>query len=241
MPFWQRIFIALAVVAAATLLAKLIDVRLARRELAPELATRYRVLRRTVMASVIAVGVISALFTIPQVQAVAGGVLASSAVVGLAVGFAARSTLANAVAGILIALAQPLRIGDRVSVGGADGVVEEIGLTYTRIRTDENVRLSVPNEKLASDTIRNSTIVSPEKRAHITVKVPLATDLPAVMTVIREAAGGSREPEVFVSALDDSATISILAWASDEAAASELEHDLRLRVHGRLRTNGIYA
>ena len=241
MQFWERAVIALAVIAFATLVAKLIDLRLARRELAPELATRYRVLRRTVMASVIAVGVVSALLTIPQVRAVAGGVLASSAVVGLVVGFAARSTLANAVAGILIALAQPLRIGDRVGVGDAEGVVEEIGLSYTRIRTEDNVRLAIPNEKLASDTIRNSTIASPEKRAHVTVKVPLATDLPAAVALVREVAAGERDPAVFVSALDDAATISIVAWAPDEAAASQLEHDLRLRVHGRLRAGGIYA
>ena len=109
---------------------------------------------------------------IPQVRAVAGGLLASSAVLGLVIGFAAQRTLGNFVAGLLIAFTQPLRLGDRVEVGGDEGVVEEIGLTYTFIRTDDNDRLVIPNEKLASDTIRNSTIRSAAKFAEVTVQVP---------------------------------------------------------------------
>ena len=80
---------------------------------------------------------LSALLTIPAFATVAGGLLASSAVVALIIGFAAQSTLSNFVAGILIAIAQPLRIGDQVEVGGESGTVEEIGLTYTFIRLDE--------------------------------------------------------------------------------------------------------
>ena len=86
--------------------------------------------------------------------------LASSAVIGLVIGFASQRTIGNVVAGILIAITQPLRLGDEVEVEGVKGVVEEIGLTYTWIRTRDNDRLVVPNEKLASDTIRNSTIRS---------------------------------------------------------------------------------
>ena len=128
---------------------------------------------------IVFVGVLSALLVIPQVRAVAGGILASSAVIGLVVGFAAQRTIGNFVAGLLIAFTQPLRLGDYVEIAGVEGVVEEIGLTYTFIRTDDNDRLVIPNEKLASDTIRNSTIRSREKLAEVTVQVPLDTDLEA--------------------------------------------------------------
>src|ERR687898_569268 len=94
---------------------------------------------------------------------------------------AAQRPLANFVAGLVIAFTQPLRIGDRVTIDDVDGTVEEIGLNYTFIRTDSNARLVIPNEKLASDTIRNSTIVSPEKLAEVTLKVPLDRDLNAVV------------------------------------------------------------
>ena len=97
---------------ATLVLAKLVDKALSRRELAPEVATRYRTVRRVVMTTIVFVGVLSALLVIPQVRAIAGGILASSAVIGLVIGFAAQRTIGNAVAGILIAFSQPLRLGD---------------------------------------------------------------------------------------------------------------------------------
>ncbi len=83
----------------------------------------------------------------------------------------------------MIALTQPLRLGDWVEIDGVGGTVEEITLIYTFIRTDDNARLVIPNEKLASDTIRNSTIRSPAKYAQVTVQVPPATDLGSLLAV----------------------------------------------------------
>ena len=112
--FWQRVVIAAIVIVAVSLLAKLIDWRISRRHLPPEAVTRYRVLRRTLFAVIVFVGVMSALLVIPQVRAIAGGVLASSALIGLVIGFASQRTIGNVVAGILIAISQPLRLGDEV-------------------------------------------------------------------------------------------------------------------------------
>src|SRR3954463_12448831 len=156
--FWQRVLIAFGVIVAAMLVAKIVDWRISRRNLTPEMMTRYRVLRRTLFAAIIFLGVLSALLVIPQIRTVAGGVLASSAVLALVIGFASQRTIGNVVAGVLIAVSQPLRLGDEGEGEGARGVVEEIGLTYTWIRTHENDRLVVPNERLASEPIRNSTI-----------------------------------------------------------------------------------
>src|SRR5438270_2458934 len=139
MPLWHRLVVVGAVLLVTGIVARLVDARIARRDLDPVQKTRYRVLRRTVATSVVFVGLLSALLVILQVRAVAGGLLASSAVIGLVIGFASQRTIGNFVAGILIAFTQPLRLGDRVEVGGEGGVVEEIGLTYTS---------SVPTTKL---------------------------------------------------------------------------------------------
>src|SRR3954451_25011685 len=174
MPFWHRLVIAAAVFLAVTVVARIIDWRLSKRQLAPEAATRYKVLRRSITTTILVVGFFSALLVIPQVRAIAGGLLASSAVLGVIIGFASQRTLGNFVAGLLIAISQPVRLGDRVTYSGEDGVIEEIGLTYTFIRMDDRARLVVPNEKLASDTIRNATIRGRETFAEITVQVPLS-------------------------------------------------------------------
>jgi small-conductance mechanosensitive channel len=234
---WERAIVVTVAIALTAIAARLADRAIARRQLAPEAATRYRVIRQTVVSVIVIVGVLSALLTIPAVRGIATGILASSAVAALIIGFAAQRTLANMVAGVLIALSQPLRIGDRVEVAGGQGVVEEIDLTYTFIRQDDGTRFVIPNDKLASDTIRNFTIVRREKVAEVTVQVPLSTELGPVLDGLRVSTGG----EAYISALDGEATIVVRVPAGDAEDAKRIEQDLRLRVHERLRADGVLA
>jgi small-conductance mechanosensitive channel len=228
--FWQLFLIAAIMIVVASLVAKVVDWRISRRQLDPSSATRYRVLRQSIFTAIVFVGVMSALLVIPQIRALAGGVLASSAVVGLVIGFASQRTIGNVVAGILIAITQPLRLGDRVTVEGGEGIVEEIGLTYTWIRTPDNDRLVVPNEKLASESIRNSTIRNAASLAEVQIQVPASADLRAVVNSL-----ASDDVEVYVSDLADKATIVLrkrVPWDQDVERA---ESDLRLAVAERLR------
>jgi small-conductance mechanosensitive channel len=241
MPFWHRIVIAAVVFVLVSILARIVDWWLARKPLPPESETRYRVLRRSITVVILVIGLFSALLVIPQVRAIAGGLLASSAVLGIIVGLASQQVLGNFIAGLLIAMTQPVRIGDRVSYGGEDGVVEEIALTYTFIRMLDRRRLVVPNSKLASDTIVNASIRSRETFAEVTVPVPLTTDVEAAVDALRKDVADERDADVYVSALDGTATVIVRAAAPDELTAERLEHDLRLRAHRRLRELGVWA
>src|SRR5215218_11516323 len=240
MPLWHRMIVFGAVLLATLIVARIVDRRLGRRDLPAATVTRYRVLRRSVLTLIVFIGLLSGLLVIPQVRAVATGILASSAVIGIVVGFAAQRTIGNFIAGLLIAFSQPIRLGDYVETGGVTGIVEEIGLTYTFIRIEDNDRLVVPNEKIASDTIRNSSIRSRKKLAHVTVQVPLDTDLEAAGTLLREAAGDERA-EIVVTELADKATVRVSVWAPDEPSAERVEHELLLRSHARLREAGVFA
>jgi small-conductance mechanosensitive channel len=228
----------LGVMVVTIVVARLIDRRIARRDLPPEAITRYRILRRSITTTIIFIGLLSALLVIPQVRAVAGGLLASSAVLGIVVGFASQRTLGNFVAGLLIAFTQPLRLGDSVAVDSTEGVVEEIGLIYTFVRIENGDRLVIPNETLVSDTIRNSTIRSREKVAEISLQVPLGRDLGAVVDRLRALAD---DADAFVQDLSGNATVVVRAPAPDEAAAEKLERELRLRAYELLRAEGVYA
>ena len=235
---WTRLAIVVCVMVVTIVVARLIDRRIARRDLPPEAITRYRILRRSITTTIIFVGLLSALLVIPQVRAVAGGLLASSAVIGIVVGFASQRTLGNFVAGLLIAFTQPLRLGDSVAVDDTEGVVEEIGLIYTFVRIENGDRLVIPNETLVSDTIRNSTIRSREKVAEISLQVPLGRDLGAVVDRLRTLAD---DADAFVQDLSGDATVVVRAPAPDEAAAEKLERELRLRAYELLRAEGVYA
>jgi small conductance mechanosensitive channel len=153
------------------------------------------------------------------------------------VGFASQRTLGNFVAGILIAFTQPVRLGDDVEIEGTRGVVEEIGLIYTFVRTENDDRLVIPNEKLASDTICNSTIRSREKVAEVTVQVPLTSDLGAVLDRLQQAT----RADVFVGDLSERAIVVLRAPAADEGEAEQLERELRLQAHEGLRAEGVYT
>ncbi|HEY7398988.1 MAG TPA: mechanosensitive ion channel domain-containing protein [Gaiellaceae bacterium] len=235
--FWQHALIAAVVIVATWVVAKVVDHRIARRNLPADVMTRYRVIRRVLFVTIVFVGVMSALLVIPQVRAVAGAVLASSAVIGLVIGLASQRVIGNAVAGIMIAFTQPLRLGDEVEVQGARGVVEEIGLNYTWLRTRDDNRVVVPNEKLASETIRNSTIRSPGGFIEATAKLPLQADLRGVLQSL--SVDGTVARVVELGAND--VTISVRRRASGARPLGDAASDLRVEVAERLRSAGVYA
>ena len=195
---------ALATVAVAVFVATLIDRALRNRgrklatvvgggELTAGADTRLRLMRRIVFTGIIVLGVALALMQFAAVQRAAAGVLASSAVLGLVVGFAARQTLANAVAGVLLAITQPIRIGDLVTFEDDTGTVEDVRLTYTWLRGEDGRRIIVPNERLASSTIENWTIVDPRVDVEVDLWIPADADIERAITACEDASGGSVE------------------------------------------------
>jgi small-conductance mechanosensitive channel len=212
-------------------------------------ATRYRLLRRTSEALIVFMAVIIVLWSFDQTRAAAQTVLASSAVLGLVVGFAARSTLANFVAGVMIAINQPVRLGDRVSVGDAEGTVEDIGLAYTRLRTADNRRVLIPNEELANSRVTNMTIIDPVSLAQVRLTLPPAADPVRVRAILDEQAEavdgrllerpGPGAAVAEVSA--DGTTYTVGVWMPDAAQAAVAARALRERCLTRLHEEGMVA
>lgn len=102
--------------------------------------------------------VILALLALNQftdLERLATGILASTAVITLIVGFAAQNTIGNLVAGIQIGVAQPFRIGDSVSFEGSEGRVTDITLSYTYIDPGDGTSFVVPNQLLLEGVIHN--------------------------------------------------------------------------------------
>jgi len=247
--FWVKhrdLITAIATVAVAFLLAHLVDRAILRRgaritarmtgELSPVASTRLRLVRRLLYVTIVVIGVALALAQFAAVKRVATGVLASSAVLGLVVGFAARQTLANAVAGILLAITQPIRIGDLVTFEDATGTVEDIRLTYTYIRTDEGTRVVVPNERLAQNTVQNHTIADPRVRVEVSVWLTPDTDVVRALGVLRGEGG----VDVEVAEIEkDGVRVAIGMWAERAADARSLAAGLRASCLERLRTEGL--
>jgi small-conductance mechanosensitive channel len=146
-------------------------------DLNPAVDTRVRFLRRLITWGICLLGVLFALSQFGALNKLAAGLLASTAIVAAIVGFAARQTLANLIAGVMLTIAQPLRIGDQVTLLDQTGVVEDVRLNYTLLRTAEGRRLLIPNERLASEMIRNDTILDDRVRPEASVWLPPAADI----------------------------------------------------------------
>jgi small-conductance mechanosensitive channel len=157
------------------------------RQFSPVLDTRLRFLRRLVDTVIVLIGVSIALSQFAALDKLAGTVLASGAIAAAIVGFAARQTLANAVAGLLLAVTQPLRIGDVVTFEGETGTVEDVRLTYTWLRTGNDARLIIPNERLAAGVLRNDSIVSATVAVEVSLWIGHDDDETAAVASLREA------------------------------------------------------
>ncbi|WP_394243601.1 mechanosensitive ion channel family protein [Halopseudomonas laoshanensis] len=124
---------------------------------ARQIQTQTRLLVRTMSFFVLLFGVASMLTTFPAVRQVGTGLMASAGLAGLAVGFAAKPVLGNIIAGLQIAITQPIRIDDVVIVENEWGRVEEITGTYVVIRIWDDRRLVVPLQYFIEQPFQNWT------------------------------------------------------------------------------------
>jgi small-conductance mechanosensitive channel len=117
--------------------------------------TRLRILRRLALLAVFLIVAMLALSQFTELKRLATGVLASTAVIGLIVGFAAQHTIANMVAGVQIAVSQPFRIGDRISYEDRDGRITDITLSYTYVDPGDGSSVVIPNQLLVEGVVHN--------------------------------------------------------------------------------------
>jgi small-conductance mechanosensitive channel len=117
--------------------------------------TRLRFLRRLVLLVVFLVLVAIALSQFTELKRLATGILASTAVLAAIVGFAAQHTLGNMVAGVQLAISQPIKIGDRISFEEVNGRVTDITLSYTYVNPGDGTSVVIPNQMLVDGVIHN--------------------------------------------------------------------------------------
>jgi small-conductance mechanosensitive channel len=203
--------------------------------LSPVATTRLRLVRRLITAMIILFGVMLALSQFEGITRIATGILASSAVLGIVVGFAARQTLANAIAGVLLAITQPIRIGDLVTFEDQTGTVEDVRLTYTYLRSDDGRRIIIPNERLAQNTIENHTIIDPRVRVSVSVWLPRDADVIRALEVL-----GGEDIDVEVAEIDkDGVRLAVGTWARTYQERNKVAAGLRAGCLEQLRREGL--
>jgi small-conductance mechanosensitive channel len=117
--------------------------------------TRLRFLRRLLILIVFLVLVAIALSQFTELKRLATGILASTAVLAAIVGFAAQHTIANMVAGVQLAVSQPIKIGDRIRFEEEEGRVVDITLSYTYVDPGNGTAVVIPNQMLVEGIVHN--------------------------------------------------------------------------------------
>lgn len=174
-------------------------------------------LSNIVYVVVVAFAVIAAL---SQVGIQTASFIALVGAAGLAVGLALQGSLSNFAAGALIAIFRPFRVGDFVECAGTAGVVEEIQIFTTRMRTGDNKVIIVPNSAVLSGNIVNYS-TKPTRRVDLVACIGYGDDIDAAKALVRDVLAKDQrvlpdpEPVVVVGELaDSSVNLTVRAWVN---------------------------
>lgn len=171
------------------------------------------------------------------------GVLAGA--VGVGVGFGLQNIVSNFISGLIITLERPIKVGDRIEVGGIEGVVQEIGARRTTVITNDRMAILVPNQRFILDNVVNQVYGERAIRLRVPVQVPSSVDSALVRDLLREAARahpqvlGEPAPEALIISLGGPSTSYELAvWHEPrgprrQELASELAFLIGEKLHAR--------
>lgn len=187
--------------------------------------TRVRVVRRVVVVAVWVVAASVALMTFPRAWQVGVSLLASAGIAGLVAGLAARPVLANLIAGVQIAVTEPIRLGDAVTIDGQFGWVEEIAATYVVLLTRDRRRLIVPVTFFVERMFENWTRVADGVGASVVVTLPRGADLGRLRDMVGRA-------------LEASPSWDRGPWTLEVAAVRQTEVDVRIAAGAGAGTSG---
>jgi len=151
-----------------------------------------------------------------------GAALGAAGIVGIAVGFAAQTSLSNVISGFFLLGEKPFVLGDLIEVDGVTGLVDNIGMISASLRTLDNRSVRIPNETLVKSKVTNITR-NPIRRYDLEIGVAYNEDIDHVMRVLRETAEANEhcldEPGplvLFVGFGDSSITVLLGVWMARE-------------------------
>lgn len=207
--------------------------------------TRLTVFQRLFVGFLLLIVVWQVLTVFPATTKLANAVLASGAVLAAIAGLALSAPLANIGAGMMLGFSQPLRIGDRVTVDGVTGTVDQITLVHTVMVDDQNRRVHVPNGRLVSSIVVNRSIRDP--RRLLSAALPVAIGAPvdrarsALIAAIEDSDRlGAIDLDIRVGDIEERVVwLELSAYVAPEADVAELTAELRERGLSALSFEGL--
>ena len=173
--------------------------------------------------------------------------VASAGIAGAVVAFAAKDTMSNIFGGISILIDKPFKIGDYIMLDkGERGEVVTVGIRSTRIKTRDDILITIPNSIIANSKIINESAPVPKFRTRIPLSIAYGSDIDNVEKVLLEVASGNDnismepEPRVRFRAFGDSAlNFELLCWTKEPALRGRTIHELNSEIYKRFGKEGI--
>jgi small conductance mechanosensitive channel len=254
-----RITVILLIILATFMIAKVVKKVLKKNERKIKIdKTQLKFMTHFLTGIIYFVGTTLAIYSVPSLRTLATSLFAGSGVIALIIGFASQQAFSNIVSGIFIAIYKPFRIGDRLQVigKGVSGIVEDINLRHTIIRTFENKRIILPNATINSDILENANIVEEKTCRFIDMGISYESDTDKAMAIIKEEA--QKHPAYFdartkeekekgveevtvkiISFGDSSVNLRAWVWTKDPGSAFQLGCDLNKNIKTRFDREGI--
>lgn len=221
-------------------------------------ARQYYFIKQLMTVLIYLVGIGVAIYLIPPLRSLSLSMFAGSGIFAIVIGFASQQALANIVSGIFIIIFRPFSVGDRVRLVGKEinGMVEDITLRHTVIKTYENKRVIVPNAIISTELVENSNFYDNEICRFVEIGISYDSDLDKAMAIMREEALKHPEqidmrtpediqegiPEVLVRVIgfgDSSVNLRANVWAKDQPSGFQMHCDLNKSIKQRFDQEGI--
>lgn len=219
--------------------------------------TNYVFLRHALTALIYVLGFSWAIYTLPNLRAIANSLLAGAGILAVAVGFASQHALSNIISGVFIIIFKPFRVNDRLRFqSGLSGIVEDITLRHVVLRDFEHRRILIPNTVISDEVIVNSDFSGEELCRWVEPLITYDSDLLLARKIMQEEAEKHpllldwRSPEditanaplvrVRVIRLEDNGTrLRAYLWAQNDAQGFELSCDFMEAIKLRFDQEGI--
>ena len=219
--------------------------------------TQYSFLKHSMTAVIYVVGAGLAVYLIPPLRTLSISILAGAGVLAVIIGFASQQAFANIIGGIFIVIFKPFRVTDRVKIDDTvEGIVEDITLRHTVIRTYENKRIIIPNAVISNDVIENSDLGEGMICKFIEFDISYESNIDKAMKIMREEsmkhpnfldnrtekdkkAGISPIRVKVIGIKDSSIRLRAWVWTKDQSSGFEMGCDLMKNIKERFDKEGI--
>jgi len=220
--------------------------------------TQFIVLQRLIVLGIYILGFSLAASMIPGMSGIWVSLFASAGVLAIVVGFAAQQVFSNVISGIFIAVFKPFRVGDRISVKGENGTVDDITLRHTVIRTWKNEFVVIPNAKIGEENITNYSMKDPTIVGTLEIGIGYGSDIDKARKIMIEEATKhedtlkkskgadtdflKRDEKAMVrltELTDFAQKMTLYFWAEDKLAEMKIRYALTEAIKKRFDKEGI--